>query len=276
MKGCLLYRREDVTRNEAFIELLLTHGTEAGLDISVETYESFAMHMPEQPFLLSDGSRPEFLINRSCSPWVNEAAEYAGIRVFNESRAARTANDKRLSHALAAEAGMPMLPSTALHREALNYMTPSYPFVVKDPMGRGGTGVEWISRPQQLSAPHLPEEMLMQPVGGQRGKDLRVYIVGGNIAGAVLRESTSDFKANVSFGANARMYDLSEEEKAWITRLTDRLYLDFAGIDFLIAENGTLLFNEMEDAVGCRSLYQNSSIDIAELFIRHVAETVFR
>jgi len=48
------------------------------------------------------------------------------------------------------------------------------------------------------------------------------------------------------------------------------MQLDFVGLDFLIAEDGTLLFNEMEDAVGCRSLYMNSTINIADLFIDYI------
>nr|WP_246238091.1 hypothetical protein [Alkalicoccus luteus] len=165
-----------------------------------------------------------------------------------------------------------MLPSTAVHQRRLSSLSPSYPLILKDPLGRGGTGVDWVARPQQLGAMSTDDELLMQPVGGQRGRDVRVYIVGGDIVAAVVRESETNFKANISGGASASLYRLSEADKTLIQKVTLAMPIDFAGIDFLIADDGSLLFNEMEDAVGCRSLYDQSAIDIADVFIGHVAE----
>ncbi|WP_147803494.1 ATP-grasp domain-containing protein [Alkalicoccus halolimnae] len=267
--GWVIYKEEDKKRNETFISWMQEAASRRGMILEVVTYESLAVTLSGREAMFPGRPKPDFLVVRTCTPWLNEAAEMRGIRVFNCSKVSRIANDKRLSHAYMNCLGIPMLPSTAAHRKSLHYMSPSYPFILKDPFGRGGTGVEWIARPQQLNRT-LKDELLMQPVGGQRGRDVRVYVVGGKIAGSILRESQTDFKANISGGANAVFYELSDADKAVVHTITASLKLDFAGLDFLLDEEDGLLFNEMEDAVGCRSLYMNSSVDIADVFMEHV------
>ncbi|MCD8509080.1 MAG: hypothetical protein LRY73_03810 [Bacillus sp. (in: Bacteria)] len=156
----------------------------------------------------------------------------------------------------------------------------SYPVVVKDPLGRGGSGVRFARSEKELIAcvsEFGSDDLLVQPLCGTPGKDLRVYIVGNAVVGAVLRESSrsDELRANISTGGVSRFYELGEMEKALIEGMCDGLRVDFAGIDFIFDENGQLLFNEMEDAVGCRSLYMNSDIDIADVFMEYVNRKLF-
>ncbi|CAM3822514.1 ATP-grasp domain-containing protein [Alkalicoccus chagannorensis] len=275
MRGWLIYYKEDEQRNQAFIDLLQEAAASEGIRLTVVRYEDLSLdvsglHCPGTFY-------PDFLMVRTSTPWLNEAAELQGIRVFNRARFSRIANDKRLSHACVSRLGLPMLPSRAVHRQAVPDNHPPYPFIAKDPMGRGGTGVEWIAHAHQLAYSTLQENVLLQPVGGQRGRDVRVYIVGGEIQAAVLRESATNFKANISGGASSRLYSLSRKEREEVTAVTSMLPIDFAGIDFLLAEDGTLLFNEMEDTVGCRSLYDSSDINIAAVvmaYVRREMETI--
>ncbi|SDN58657.1 ATP-grasp domain-containing protein [Alkalicoccus daliensis] len=272
MIGWLVYKEEDRRRNGRFIQWMQEAAEQENIELDVVTYETLVMTLSGNAPLFHSRRIPDFLIIRTCTPWLNEAAEIRGIRVFNRANVSRIANDKRLSHAFVNTLGVPMLSSTAAHRDALTRISPSYPYILKDPLGRGGTGVEWISRPQQLYMSRRKNDLLMQPVGGQRGKDVRVYIVGGEIVAAVLRESETNFKANISGGAAASLFHLKEQDITIVQKITQALPIDFAGIDFLLAEDGSLLFNEMEDAVGCRSLYMNSDINIAEVFLTYVAE----
>ncbi|QKS71864.1 hypothetical protein FLK61_34930 [Paenalkalicoccus suaedae] len=277
MTGWLIYRTKDIERNKRFIMWMLEAANMYELPLDLVPYESIEAAVTEHDCFYSPeaSGAPSFIINRSCTPWLNEAAELSNIPVFNHSGVARIANDKRLSHAFMSRLGVPMLPSKALTKDRLVEVgSNSYPFIVKDPTGRGGTGVEWIESMRHLhrTSDRLHDELLWQPVGGKPGKDLRVYIVGGQIIAGILRESETSFRANVSLGGQARLYELNEEEKVLINKITASLPLDFVGLDFLIKEDGGLLFNEMEDAVGCRSLYMNSDIDVISIFMRHVAE----
>ncbi|WP_280769791.1 ATP-grasp domain-containing protein [Salipaludibacillus daqingensis] len=276
LSGWLVYRKTDIIRNQSFIDMLKKSAISKNITLEVVPYEHIyfgvSSHEPAFPFR----DAPDFIINRSVSPWLNEVAELRGIRCFNRAYVSRVANDKRLAHAVLSNMDIPMLQSTAVHRNQFvsSSMVFHSPFILKDPLGRGGTGIELIDPSKDIKniAATLPEELLHQPVGGQKGKDLRIYIIGNKIVGAVLRESATDFRANLSAGGNSSFYELGEKEVTTIKKITNAMQMDFVGLDFLIAEDGSLLFNEMEDAVGCRSLYMNSSINIAELFIDYIGK----
>ncbi len=90
-----------------------------------------------------------------------------------------------------------------------------------------------------------------------------MFVLGNEVIGAVLRESTSSFKANYTLGGTVRPYLLNESELELVGRISSSLKADFIGIDFLLNKQGELLFNEIEDVVGCRSLYSTSDVNAA-------------
>ncbi|PYZ93645.1 hypothetical protein CR194_10830 [Salipaludibacillus keqinensis] len=276
LTGWLIYREKDIVRNRRFIDMLQEAASSKEITLKLIPYEQLQIDVSQQAgfFPAKDGDKPDFIINRSVSPWLNELVELLGIRCFNRAYVSRIANDKRLSHAVLANIGIPMLQSSVIHRNRLteNESGFSSPYILKDPLGRGGTGVELIDPKKGLGniAATLQEDLLHQPVGGKKGKDLRVYIVGNTIIGAVLRESATDFRANLSTGGNSSLYTLSDDEVSIVHKITNAIQIDFAGLDFLIGDDNRLLFNELEDAVGCRSLYMSSDINIADLFMDYI------
>lgn len=46
------------------------------------------------------------------------------------------------------------------------------------------------------------------------------------------------------------------------------------GIDFLIDENGEFLFNEIEDVVGARMLYQLTDINLVGKYLEFIIERI--
>ncbi|ADU31353.1 ATP-grasp domain-containing protein [Evansella cellulosilytica] len=277
--GWLIYRNEDIHKNERFINFLHEAAEQYDLVLSLVSYEDLVYQLANGTTSFTDKEKPSFVINRSVSPWLNEVIALNGIRVFNNATVARLANDKRLTHAYFQHKGIRMLPTVSTTKLQLVKQPPlSFPFVVKDPLSRGGVGVFHVKTEKELVelAPSFSDDCIVQPVCDSPGKDLRVYIMNNEIVAAILRESetSTEIRANISTGGTSRLYDLSHREKMLITKMCEEITIDFAGIDFLFDKNGDLLFNEMEDAVGCRSLYMNSEINIAALFMKHVKETL--
>lgn len=101
-------------------------------------------------------------------------------------------------------------------------------------------------------------------------KDVRVYLLGNEIYQAVLRQGKDDFRSNFSLGGNVSAYTLSKEERVWVEKFLDALReerLGMAGMDFIIDKDGRLLFNELEEMVGCRMLYQTTKLDIVKDYV---------
>ena len=96
-----------------------------------------------------------------------------------------------------------------------------------------------------------------------RGKDLRVFVLGGRVIGCMLRSSKTSFKANFSTGGEVASFDLTPEIE-WLATETARLLnLDIAGIDLLFDESGYKVC-EANSAPGFQGLEKVVGKHIAE------------
>ncbi|HLR69910.1 MAG TPA: hypothetical protein VK085_00585, partial [Pseudogracilibacillus sp.] len=113
-------------------------------------------------------------------------------------------------------------------------------------------------------------DLVIQSTQVQPGKDVRVFIVGKEIVGAVLRENKDDFRANFKLGGTATWYPLHSEQIKMINKIIHHFDFAMVGIDFLIGPDDEFLFNEIEDVVGSRILSAVSDINILEKYVAHI------
>jgi glutathione synthase/RimK-type ligase-like ATP-grasp enzyme len=111
---------------------------------------------------------------------------------------------------------------------------------------------------------------VVQPLIGSRHQDLRVYVIGNKIQAAVLRTAKEGFKSNYSLGGEVSLYFLSEQETEIVNTIMDQFDFGLVGIDFIIGDEGELIFNEIEDVVGSRMLYRCSDINIVERYLKFI------
>ena len=105
--------------------------------------------------------------------------------------------------------------------------------------------------------------------------DIRVYIVFGKIYAAVLRHGNDGFKSNFSLGGSVEEYFPDEEQKKIIEKFIEAFgaeQLSMAGIDFILTRDGNLIFNELEEMVGSRMLYNCSKHDIVREYVEQIAK----
>ena len=86
---------------------------------------------------------------------------------------------------------------------------------------------------------------------------------------AVLRKRETDFRSNYCLGGTAEIYNLNESEKALVYKIASRIKYDYIGIDFVF-DGGKAVFNEIEDAVGARMVYDKTDIDILRLYCEYI------
>ena len=126
-----------------------------------------------------------------------------------------------------------------------------------------------VHRPLTIASVRTkPPFLLQKPV--RTGWDMRIYVLGGEIYSAILRTSDTDFRSNFSLGGKVQAVQPDAEAAALVRRITAILPLDFAGVDLLRAPDGSYVLGEIEDAVGCRMLYQETALDPARDLIRYV------
>jgi gamma-F420-2:alpha-L-glutamate ligase len=278
-KGWLIYRTKDAKQNRSYIEWFISEAEKAGMRLSLILREELKIgiinnqrivRLHENPVEL-----PDFAIVRTIEPILNAQLESLGIPVFNSAEVASICNDKSLTHHYVQKLNVPMVDTYFYCKEDLqsDEIPLPYPFVLKEAFGRGGNQVyfiedesDWLKTLNQLS----DRNIIVQSSNVLLGQDLRVFVIGHEIIGAVLRQNTNDFRANFKLGGSAQFYHLKRDEKEMISNIINHFQFGMVGIDFLIHPSGELLFNEIEDVVGSRTLSNVSEINILEKYIHFI------
>ncbi len=165
-------------------------------------------------------------------------------------------------------------------------------YIIKSASGHGGREVMFLSEyfekyecsfdnfksaptsQEQAAADYFSDKYVVQPLVKCGGRDLRVYIIGGNIIGAVIRKANDGFKSNFSLGGTVGLYTLNSVQESIVEKITDAIDIDYGGLDFLVCgENDELIFNEIEDVVGARMLSACSDIDYIECYVKHIVSS---
>jgi gamma-F420-2:alpha-L-glutamate ligase len=96
----------------------------------------------------------------------------------------------------------------------------------------------------------------------------------GKIVAAVKRTAPAgEFRSNYSLGGEISAYTLSDSEIETVNKVIELFDFSMAGIDFIIDKNGAFVFNEIEDVVGSRMLYNtHPDMDILDIFFRKLSE----
>ncbi|PGS52729.1 RimK family alpha-L-glutamate ligase [Bacillus sp. AFS041924] len=283
MIGWLIYSEADADRNRSYIDWLISGALENGFELKLLYTEDIVIGIRNGVNTLyyqsKEISKPDFVIMRAISQILSSHFEEIGIRIFNNYAISSMANHKFITHQKLAKLGVPMLDTLYFKKNTIAKAvdTIQFPCVLKNCTGRGGSEVFFINNQEELLETVQNsnfDEILIQNVAEQLGKDLRVFIVGKEIVTAVLRYSERDFRANFSLGGGAKLYELSQDEKELIQKIVDYFDFDFVGIDFMFDANNQLILNEIEDVVGSRTLYTVSDIDIVSLYMEYIKKQI--
>lgn len=121
----------------------------------------------------------------------------------------------------------------------------------------------------------LGKKCIVQEQIKSRSMDVRVYIVGNQIYHGILRKGEKDFRSNFSLGGSVTEYFFSDSEKKrigiFLNAFSDFIF-GLAGLDFIVTEDGRLVFNELEEMAGCRMLYACTKKDIVKDYVSWITE----
>ena len=186
---------------------------------------------------------------------------FQGYSIVSEVN--RIANNKLRTFELATLLGIPAVPTKRIRR--IDEIT-SYPVVLKTVDGHGGNEVFLCSSKKQAVAffsQFRDHELIVQPYIESGARDVRVFMIGDEVVGAVKRTGNGSFKSNYTLGGSVEKYILSSWQEKEVKTIARALKSDYIGIDFLLLPDGRWLLNEIEDPVGARSFYTTHDESIA-------------
>lgn len=228
-------------------------------------------------------SLPDFVLFWDKDVTLASALEALGLRVFNSSFSIAACDNKGLTHAILSGTGIKM-PKTIIaplsfKKENLEEFvknvaeTLSFPLIIKESCGSFGEQVymaDNIYDAVDIANTISPSNMIFQEfVSSSAGRDVRINVVGGEVAAAMERSSDSDFRANVTLGGKMKAYKPSAKEADIALRAAKALRLDFGGVDLLFGEDGPLLC-EVNSNAHLKNILDCTNINVADKIFEYI------
>lgn len=252
MNGAVYYERDDAARNQLFIGDLIRAAAAVGMTLELITEK------PSAPY--------DFILFRSRDSALARELEDAGYLLVNRAAVNEAANDKLRTFELASLLGVAAVPVLSVNAQL------DFPVVLKTRDGHGGSEVFLCRTADEADEvkERFGSRLIAQPYIESGAADVRVFMLGCDVLGAVKRTGADGFKSNFTLGGTAERYTLDASELRDVQRIARALNSDYIGIDFLLPKSGGWLLNEIEDPVGARSLYDTHDFSVAEKLVDYV------
>ena len=224
--------------------------------------------------IIPSGSLEQIIYRVDALHWIEER----GVPVVNSPRAIERAVDKFYTDALLREAGLPT-PDTVVCETMADAMDAVRAFgdvVIKPIFGSMGHGLVRVSNPEVAfrvfkSLEQVKSVFYIQRAVDHGGRDIRVFVVGGRVLGAIERLARDgEWRTNVAQGAAARPVDLPAEWAQLALGAAAAIGADYAGVDLLPARDGRVFVIEVNAIPGWEGLQQATRLDVADAIVEHL------
>jgi RimK family alpha-L-glutamate ligase len=214
----------------------------------------------------------DIIVNRLLLSKEEQPAEALGLAtmldrmrpMLNHPMETMTAMHKFASGTALAEAGLPVPDAfMALSADRLNEDREKFgeEVVYKTAIGTHGGGTWKISADEPVNPMVGSRQAFLQRFvdhDAERHSDLRVYVVGQQVVGAMNRYAPEgEWRTNVALGGDVENADelLTEEVRTMAKHATDVVGLDYAGVDIVEGADGYYIL-EVNPTAGFKGLFQ--------------------
>jgi ribosomal protein S6--L-glutamate ligase len=127
---------------------------------------------------------------------------------------------------------------------------------------------------ETLQGPGGKNVLLQQFVAESRGRDIRAFVVGGQVVAAMRRIATGDeYRSNVHRGGRVEGVDLDPEYARTAVQAAQILGLRVAGVDMLESKDGPSV-TEVNASPGLEGIERATGIDVAQAIAQHIEDEV--
>jgi RimK family alpha-L-glutamate ligase len=210
-----------------------------------------------------------------------EHMEIAGIKMVNSTYPFRRSRDKYATQYILHDAGIPIPSTYTTESLARAYQkTGEMEDVIYKPilssMGRGS--MKFTDQDLAYNAyrllDRLQHPLILQKYVENPGRDIRVFIIGDKVVGAVYKYiPEGQWKSNVAQGGKMVEEKMSDEIIEMAFNATRAMGLDYAGVDLLESKEGPIVL-EVNASPGWQGLKGATGKDVAELIVDYGVKQV--
>ncbi|TRM12837.1 RimK family alpha-L-glutamate ligase [Lentibacillus cibarius] len=229
---------------------------------------------------------PHFVVFTDKDIYLAKQLEFLGVRVFNSAQTIALSDDKIATYQTLAANGLP-IPRTVVapkafqqtddinvddYRDIANQL--GLPMIVKEAFGSFGEQVHLVSTEKELFAKiqelHGKPFMLQEFISSSYGTDIRLHVVGDAVVASMKRQSSNDFRANVTAGGTMQKYHPTKQETDLAIASAKAIGADFAGVDLLFGENKEPIVCEINSNAHIRNMYNCTGINVADFIMNDI------
>jgi RimK family alpha-L-glutamate ligase len=203
--------------------------------------------------------------------------EERGVPVMNSPRAIERTVDKFWTSALLEQCGIPTPETIVCERvdEAFEAFRALGDVIVKPLFGSMGLGMVRVSDEEMAFRVFRTIEQIrgvfyLQKTIDHEGRDIRAFVVGGQVLAAIERRSDG-WRTNLARGGSAESLPLPADWAALAVRAAAAVGADYAGVDLLPSRRGEVYVIEVNGIPGWRGLQEATGLDVAGAVIEHLA-----
>jgi RimK family alpha-L-glutamate ligase len=228
--------------------------------------------------IIPSGSLEQIIYRVDALHWIEEH----GVPVMNSPRAIERSVDKFYTDARLHEAGLPT-PETVVCEtvaSAMEAVRAMGDVIIKPIFGSMGHGLVRVSDPDVAfrvtkSLEQLRAVFYVQRAVDHGGRDIRVFVAGGRVIGAIERRAPAgEWRTNIARGATARPFDLPPEWERLALAAVAAMGADYAGVDLLPSRQGPVFVLEVNAIPGWQGLQRATGVDVAGAIVEHLISRV--
>ena len=190
--------------------------------------------------------------------------------------------DKFYTTALLHDAGLPTPETVVCEQtdEALAAVRAMGECVIKPIFGSLGHGMVRVSEPEVArrivrSLEQTRTVFYVQKAIDHGGRDIRVFVVGGAVLGAIERRAPEgEWRTNVAIGGSATPFELPDEWAQLAVRAANAVGADYAGVDLLPSRDGRIFVLEVNGIPGWEGFQRATGIDVAGAIVGQLVARV--
>lgn len=255
---------------------LLAEAKSVGIDMSIVGVEDVTLKNGALFHLGQPLNQADFVINRYkygvIKDCINRLAKHQYNKLEGLNRFVNKANEL-----LALAGGSLCFPGYILGRPGISYEEIAdflgVPFVAKGLLSSQGREVYLISDKEEyekIRKKHGEEELLFQEfVKNSYGRDVRFFMIQGEVIACMKRQAKDGFRANFALGGSVEKYEIDHRIREIGREIYKKTGLELLGVDLLFGEKD-YVFCEINVTPGIEGMERATGVNVAGKIIGHV------